>query len=132
MTMADAPPAETARREAEFDFLTYRIKLLEPTPGQQFVMVQMLALTDAGGSVREKIELITNFGTMLGALFVEEDQRMLVHGSLARGAADLEEYVDLARQMSEYWDIGEETATNREGRRTRERQPAKAVRAPRR
>jgi hypothetical protein len=130
--MADAPPAEPARREAEFDFLTLRIKLLEPTPGQQFVMLQMLALTDAGGSVREKVELIMNFGTMLGALFVDEDQRVAVHGALARGTADIEEYVDLARQMSEYWDIGEETANNRSERRTRERQPAKAVRAARR
>lgn len=132
MTMADAPPAETARSEAEFDFANHRIKLLEPTPGQQFIMVQMLALTDAGGGVREQVELITNFGTMLSSLFVEEGQRMIVYGALARGTAELEDYVDLARQMSEHWDVGEDTANNRVERRSRERQPAKAVRPPRR
>lgn len=132
LTMADTPPAEDARREAEFDFLDHRIKLLEPTDGQQFIMLQLLALTDTGGSLREKVELITNFGTMLGSLFVDEDQRVTVHGALARGVADLEDYVDLARQMSEHWDVGEEMANNRAERRSRERQPAKAVRAARR
>lgn len=130
-TPPETTTAEPARREAEFDFAGRQIKLLEPTPGQQLIMVTTLALTDEGSEVREKLEIVVNFATMLRSLMPEEADRAFVHGALARGTAELEDFIDLARQMSEYWDIGEETATNRADRRARERRPAVAVKGRR-
>lgn len=129
--MATTPPEttnETERPDAEFDFAGRGVKLLKPTDGQQFILITVLSLNDEGGSVREKLETVTNFGVMLSSLFVEDRDRAFVHGALARGGAELEDYVDLARQMSEHWGVGEETATNRTERRARERRPAQAVR----
>lgn len=133
MTMADAPPAaaESARREAEFDFHDRQVTLMEPSEGQQLILIHVLTLTDEGADTNEKVEIVLNFSTMLRSLFADEAERGYVLGALARGVADLEDYIGLAKQMAEHWDIGEAEATNREERRARERRPAAPVRARR-
>lgn len=132
MTMVDAPPAEPARHEAEFDFLDRKVVLLEPSDGQKLILIHVLGLSDESADTSERIEIILNFSTMLRSLFVQDADRSFVLGTLARNAADLEDYIDLARQMAERWEVGEDEATNREERRTRERRPAQAVRTRRR
>lgn len=130
MAVSASPPVADERDSAPFDFQDRKVTLLKPMPGQQLIMLNVLALADDGADVAEKVEIVLNFSTMLRSLFTEAAERSFVLGQLARGTADLEDYIDLARQMAEHWDIGEAEAANREERRTRERRPARPVGGP--
>lgn len=139
MTMAETPP-ETERETGTFTFLDRQVTLMKPSPGQAFIMLAVLSLQDTSAELQEHLETVVNFGTMLKSLFVEPDEdeaqagfvgRSYVLGALARNTADLEDFIDLAGQMGEAFDIGEETAHSRQERRARERRPAVAVKGRR-
>lgn len=132
----DEPEGVTAdgRAWASFDFKGQPVKLLEPTSGQSFILVQTIGITDESADNQERLELALGFAAMLRSLFLKPAERQFVTGALARGKAEIEDYFALAREMSERWGVeGEPRTNNREERRTRERRPvAKAAVRPRR
>jgi hypothetical protein len=125
---------DAGRLWATFDFQDRGVRLLQPTDGQQFILLQTVGITDESADDQEKLELALGFATMLRSLFLDPDQRQFVTGALARGNAEIEDYFALARSMAEYWNIdAEPPAANRVERRARERRPvAKAAVRPRR
>jgi hypothetical protein len=125
---------EGGRLWASFAFKDRSVKLLEPTDGQKFVLVQTIGITDESADDQEKMELALGFAAMVRALFLKPVERQFVTGALARGTAEIEDYFSLAREMAEYWDVeSAPPATNREDRRARERKPvARASVRPRR
>jgi hypothetical protein len=132
----DEPEGVTGdgRLWASFAFKDRAVKLLEPTDGQKFVLVQTIGISDESADEQEKLELALGFAVMVRALFLKPAERQYVTGALARGTAEIEDYFTLAREMVEYWGVeSEPPATNREERRARERRPvAKASVRPRR
>lgn len=123
------------RRSATFTFLDRDVQLYEPSTGQSYILLTVLNLTDESATQLEQINTIRTFGVMLGSLFVEQNDLNYVMGTMARGG-DVQDFLDLARQMAEHWEIEEPEPTNREGRRAAERRPAakpvKAAARPRR
>lgn len=120
------------RAVASFQFQSRDIELYEPTDSQRFILLQTIGVADEGAPDDEKLELVVGFGQMLRSLFVTAADRQFVTGLLARGEAEIEDYFQLAKDMVEHWAIEAAPPVNRQERRARERQPAKAVARPRR
>jgi hypothetical protein len=125
---------DDGRAYATFTFRDRGVKLMEPTKGQAFVLVQTLGITDEAADDQEKLELALGFAAMVRSLFLMPAERQFVTGALARGIAEIEDYFALGREMADHWDMADEPpAGNREERRSRERRPvAKASVRPRR
>lgn len=134
---AAAPASKDERRSAPFTFLDREVQLYEPSSGQSFILISVLNLSDESATTLEQINTIRTFGVMLGSLFVEQRDHDYVLGTLARGG-DIADFLDLARQMTEHWEIEEPEPQNREERRAAPRRPAagakpvKAAARPRR
>ena len=114
-----------ARESAPFDFERRKVALYKPTTGQEYILLTVLNLGDESASRMEKVNTVRTFGVMLQSLFVKPADLDYVLGTLARGG-EIEPFIDMAKQMAEYWDIEDEAAEdeNREERRARERRPA--------
>lgn len=134
-SQAAAAPAQSERRTAPFTFLDRTVQLYEPTTGQSYILITTLNLNDESATNVEQINTMRTFGVMLSSLFVEQADQNYVIGTLARGG-DIADFLDLARQMVEHWDIEDPEPENRAERRAAVRRPApkpvKAAARPRR
>lgn len=131
---AEAGVDASGRPWARFTFRDRSVVMLQPTKGQEFVLLQTLGITDELADDQEKMELALGFATMIRALHPIAADRQYVTGALARGVAEIEDYFELAREMAEHWGMETEApANNRQERRARERRPvAQAKVRPRR
>lgn len=133
-TAVDGPDesddVDDSRESAPFTFGEREVALYKPTDGQEYILLTLLNLSDESATKLEQITTIRTFGVMLQSLFLKQNDLDFVLGTLARGGA-LDPFVDLARQMAEYWSIEEEAeADNRTERRAAERRPAARKAAP--
>lgn len=123
-TQADAAQAPD-RRSAPFTFLDREVQLYEPSTGQTYILLTVLNLTDDSASTMEQIHTVRTFGVMLGSLFVDQGDLNYVMGTMARGG-DVQDFLDLAAQMAQHWEIEGPEPANREERRAAVRRPAAA------
>jgi hypothetical protein len=123
-SQAAAAPASDERRSAPFTFLDREVQLYEPSTGQSYILLTVLNLTDESATAMEQINTIRMFGVMLGSLFVDQGDLNHVMGTMARGG-DVQDFLDLAGQMAQHWDIAEpDEPANREERRAAPRRAA--------
>jgi hypothetical protein len=116
------------RETAEVTFGDRKMKLFRPTEGQLLIVLQVMDLEDEE-NLTQQLQLVTNFGVVIRTLFADERDRQVVHRGLASGKYELEDYMDLARQIIVEW--APEQAGNREARRSAAKAPAKrAARRP--
>jgi hypothetical protein len=131
--MTDTPA--DGRDTASFPFGDRTVVLKQPTDGQMLIVLAVTDIMDEP-NISMQIEAVNNFGTVIRYLFVQDDDRRHVLGSLARGDTDLDDYFGLAVAMIEHWAPDE--ANNREERRAQAKRAAPVkkaatrVRSPRR
>jgi hypothetical protein len=118
-------PAD-GRDTASFPFGARTVVLKQPTDGQMFIVMAVADIMDEPDDSM-KVEAINNFGTVVRYLFVQDEDRRFVLGSLARGDVDLDDYFGLAVEMIQHW--APEQASNREERRAVAKKAAPAKRA---
>jgi hypothetical protein len=117
------------RESSEVTFGDRKIQLYRPTEGQLLIVLQIMDLEDEE-VVGQQLQLVTNFGVVIRTLFVDDKDRQAVHRGLASGKYELEDYMDLARQIIIEW--APEQAGNRETRRAAAKKAVPAKRAVRR
>lgn len=120
---------EQGRETAEATFGDRKIQLYQPTEGQLLIVLQVMDLEDEE-NVNQQLQLVTNFGVVIRTLFADDKDRQVVHRGLASGKYELEDYMDLARQIIIEW--APEQAGNRDERRAAAKKAAPAKRAVRR
>lgn len=120
---------EQGRETAEATFGDRKIQLYQPTEGQLLIVLQVMDLEDEE-NVNQQLQLVTNFGVVIRTLFADDKDRQVVHRGLASGKYELEDYMDLARQIIIEW--APEQAGNRDERRAAAKKVAPAKRAVRR
>jgi hypothetical protein len=117
------------RETAEVTFGDRKMLLWQPTQGQLLIVLQVMDLADEE-NVTQQLQLVTNFGVVIRTLFVSDEDRQVVHRGLASGKYELEDYMDLARQIIVEW--APEQAGNREARRAAAKKATPAKKAVRR
>jgi hypothetical protein len=128
----ESEEVDESRESAPFTFGEREVALYKPTDGQEYILLTLLNLGDESASKMEQITTIRTFGVMLSSLFLHQRDLDFVLGTLARGG-EFEPFIDLARQMAEYWNLEEEAeADNRAERRAAERRPVKKAAPARR
>lgn len=124
--------ADQARETAPIRFADREMMMYRPTEGQLLVVLQVMDLADEEVMQRQ-LELVTNFGVVIRTLFLDEKDRQAVHRGLASGKYELEDYMELAKNLLVEW--APDQLGNRETRRAAKKAaPAKraARQAPRR
>ena len=114
--------ADQERETAEVTFGDRKIQLYRPTDGQLLIVLQVLDLGDEA-ELTQQLHLVTNFGVVIRTLFADDTDQQAVHRGLASGKYELEDYMDLAKQMLLEW--APEQVGNRETRRATKATPAK-------
>jgi hypothetical protein len=128
--MSTSPAQGDSRATNPFALGEREVELYQPTDGQMVVIFAIIDILDEP-DVQQQVEALNNFGTVMRYLFVKEEDRRYMLGSMARGSLDLPDYFQLAQDIVQHW--APEEASNREERRAQARKaPAKkaATRVP--
>lgn len=121
--------ADEARETAPIRFGDREMLMYRPTDGQLLIVLQVMDILDEPEQTQQ-IELVTNFGVVIRTLFLDEKDRQAVHRGLAAGRYELEDYMNLAKDILVEW--APDQVGNREERRAAAKKVAPAKRVAKR